>query len=317
MSGLCYADPKLNKDHTDFYILKDVAALEVYYGCDGEMPEAIVFYFPTDKDFPKLTRDNLAKRLAWDESHLKNMLVHYDRMMVKAFPWEIDQKERAKLQQGEFSVNFNAKLEAWIESGKKLGYKYQHEEDSNTWHWYGPGGKRIRAIVNRKLDGTAVEFVWYHEGGSGELRRDTFYYSSSSGDLISHLCLSKSAGAVRYESTGIWCWYGKDSTAIRIEWDDNGDGIPDWYITNPDATIASEFDKNGLEMLKPLRIDDSWPDNIVNVSNNNALEKRKPLKLENSWAINPKLIPKESGIPDLPDLRLPIRRKVDAKPATK
>ena len=36
LSGLRYGDPAMNKDHTDFYVVPGVAALEVYYQIDGE-----------------------------------------------------------------------------------------------------------------------------------------------------------------------------------------------------------------------------------------------------------------------------------------
>jgi hypothetical protein len=276
------------KNHTEFYIVKDVAAFNVYFHGDDGRPQAVRFYFPTDKDFPKLTNDNLAKRLAWDEEHFKKLLGHYEKKMVEVFSWEVDQKELAKLHQGDFAVDAKAKLESWIESGKKLGYTYKHEEGSNNWYWYGPNGKLARSASRGANDGPPVHFVWHHEDGGGELRLETFNYPTGEPSRR-RWCRPGTTENIRYESPGSWCWYGKDNKVVRIEWDDNGDGIPDWYITKED--------------------------NIEHVADRKAMEKRMPLKLGESWAINPKLIPEESRISDQPDLRVPIRRKVAEKSA--
>src|SRR5580704_17381142 len=81
-----------HKAFSKSYISKDVAVLDVWYSGDGVTPITIIFYFPTDEDFPKLTKDNLAKRLAWDEDHFKKFLAYYEKRMAEVFPWEIDQK---------------------------------------------------------------------------------------------------------------------------------------------------------------------------------------------------------------------------------
>lgn len=293
LSGLRYSEPKLNKNHTEFYVIKDVAGLEVFYQTDGETPAAVVFYFPVDKDFPKLTNDNLAKRLSWDEDHLKKLLAFFEKRMGEVLPWEVDQKELAKLHQGDFAVDAKAKLKAWIESGKVLGYTYHHKEGSNEWYWYRPNGTTARLAsrgATNGQDGLPVEFFWYHEDGFSELRKETFGYRT--GKLTSRRwCQLKNTFNIRYESSGTWCWYGRDGKPVRQEWDDNGDGIPDWYVTKED--------------------------NIDHVFDRNAMEKRKPLKIEESWAINPRMIPEESRIPDQPDLRVPIYRKGIGKPAKK
>src|SRR5262245_20602770 len=38
ISGIRYADEKLNKDHTEFYPTGDFAGIEVWYGIDGKSP---------------------------------------------------------------------------------------------------------------------------------------------------------------------------------------------------------------------------------------------------------------------------------------
>ena len=255
----------MNKDHTDFYIIKDVAALQVYYQIDGESPACFVFYFPTDKDFPKLTKDNLAKRLKWDEDHLKKLTGYVEKRTVAVFPWEIDQKELAKLNKGDFAVEGKLKLEAWIESGKKLGYKYVHEAGSRDWYWYRSNGKLARSAMRGLGDGPPGVFFWYHEDGRSELRKEEL---GRNGIESRRWSQPNSTLNIRYESSGHWCWYGKDGKPVRMEWDGNGDGIPDWFVAKED--------------------------NIRHVADRKAMEKRKPLKVEESWAINPRLIPEES-----------------------
>ena len=65
-----------------------MAALEVYYNRGGAYAEAITFYFATDKDFPKLTKDNLAQRLAWDEDHFKKLLSYCEKKKPELFAKE-------------------------------------------------------------------------------------------------------------------------------------------------------------------------------------------------------------------------------------
>lgn len=269
------------KDHQEFYVIKDVAGLEVYYGTDGESPVAVVVYLLAGKDFPKLTADNLDKRLAWDQDHWDRLLKHYENRLPAVFPWEIDRDELAKLHQGDFAVDAKAKLEAWIASGKALGYTYRHTEGSRDWTWHRPDGTLARSASRGATDGPPVHFTWHFANGSGELRLETFAYQA--GTLESRRWQNpKTGGNLRYETFGSWCWYGKDGKPVRFEWDDNGDGIPDWYVTGED----------GLE----------------HTGDRKAMEKRKPLKVQESWAVNPKLIPEASRIPDQPDLRLPLRR---------
>jgi hypothetical protein len=279
-SGLGFGAPD-DRRHTDFYIVKDVAALEVHYGFNGESPAVIIVYFCTDRDFPKLAKDNLAKRLAWEEAQLKRFMAFYEKRSTEVFPWEIDQKDLRNLQQGDFAAAAKTKLDAWIESGKKLGYLYEHKEGSNDWNWYLPSGNLARSAHRGANEGPPIRFIWYQEDGSHELRREIFNYHT--GELTSRCwCRPGTTESIRNESTNNWWWYDKEGNVVRREWDDNGDGIPDWYMTNEDF-----------------------------VGDKKEVDLRKPLKVEKSWAINPKLIPEESRISDQPELRVPIRRKVD------
>jgi hypothetical protein len=67
-SGRRYADEKLNKDHREFYPIEQFAGIEVWYGIDGKSPGLVLVRFKADKTFPKLTKNNLKDRLAWDRA---------------------------------------------------------------------------------------------------------------------------------------------------------------------------------------------------------------------------------------------------------
>jgi hypothetical protein len=71
LSGLVFTG---SKRHYRFYAIQDFAAAEVYYGHDGETPEAIVIYLKVDKDFLKLTKTNLQKRLDWDRERFTKLV---------------------------------------------------------------------------------------------------------------------------------------------------------------------------------------------------------------------------------------------------
>jgi hypothetical protein len=292
LSGLRSADPNENKQHHEFYVIDKIGALGVWYNGGGVSPEDVVFYFLADKDFPKLTNDNLAKRLAWDEDHLKKLVAHFEKRMIEVFPWEVDQMELAKLHEGDFSIDAKTKLEAWIESGTKFGYRYEHAEGSNHWFWYRANGKLARSASRGAKDGPPRWFVWHHEDGNSEARSEEIFHSRNGELLISRNWYQPSSKIrIRHDSTNSWYWYEKNGKGVRTEWDDNGDGIPDWYMTDEE--------------------------NVQNAFYKDDKTNRKPLKLEDSWAINPKLIPEESRISDQPDLRVPIRRKVAAEPVNK
>jgi hypothetical protein len=56
ISGIRYADEKMNKDHTAYYAIGDFAGIEVRYGIDGTSPQFAVLYFKVDDAFPKLKK---------------------------------------------------------------------------------------------------------------------------------------------------------------------------------------------------------------------------------------------------------------------
>ncbi len=56
ISGIRYADEKLNEDHTAYYPVGDFSGIEVSYGIDGKSPQFAVLYFKVDNAFPKLKK---------------------------------------------------------------------------------------------------------------------------------------------------------------------------------------------------------------------------------------------------------------------
>lgn len=58
----------------ELYVVKDFAALKVWYLTDRDNPVAIAFYFAADKAFPRLKVDNLNGRLAWDRERFNRLI---------------------------------------------------------------------------------------------------------------------------------------------------------------------------------------------------------------------------------------------------
>jgi len=281
LPGKRYLDPGKNKDHVEFYMAGEDAGIQVYYHIDGVSPAAIALYFKVDDTFPTLADDNLNQRLLWDRKGFDNLLKFFEKRNAEVFPWEVDTKEEQKLYEGDFSLDAKAKLDAWLASGKQLGYELDFQEEkpgftSRHWTWYGKDGTVAReAYANAgKLPNY---FIWRHKDGQGELRRETM------GRYVTRTwrwCRAGTGVNIRYETSNTddqrpdgWCWCDKTGKFIRKEWDDNGDGIPDWTAEERDA-------KEG-----------------------------QPLKLEESWAVHPDLIPEGSRIPDQLDRRVPIKRR--------
>jgi hypothetical protein len=282
LSGLRSADPKFNKDHTEFYTIGDAGGIQVIYSQDGVSPAAIVFYLRAGDKFPKLTKHNLTQRLRWDEERLRKMVKRFEKRRAEVFVWEVDPEAEAKFFQGDYATDPRAKLEAWMKSGKKLGYKLtvtDRESGSPTYTWYRPDGTVARVARTYGKRAWPHDFFWNHPDGETEFR-DEYCPGTVSTWRWSRPGTSYN---IRYETCGSnerpasWTWYDKDGKQIRHEWDDNGDGIPDW------------------------------------VSRGREDKTRKRLAIKDSWAVNPKLIPAESRIPDQPDRRVPLRK---IKPAS-
>jgi hypothetical protein len=58
---------------SDVHVVKDFAAVKIWYLTDRKNPVAAVIYLNVDKAFPKLTADNLKERLAWDGARLDRL----------------------------------------------------------------------------------------------------------------------------------------------------------------------------------------------------------------------------------------------------
>lgn len=78
LSGIRDAnDKRPDEDFVSFYPVGDFAAVEFYYSRqkkEGDTPLAMRIYLKVDKSFPKLTKDNLDQRLAWDRSQLRKLV---------------------------------------------------------------------------------------------------------------------------------------------------------------------------------------------------------------------------------------------------
>src|SRR5262245_36205185 len=58
---------------SEVYVVKDFAALKVWYLTDRKNPVALAVYFAADKALPRLTVDNIKERLAWDRERFKRL----------------------------------------------------------------------------------------------------------------------------------------------------------------------------------------------------------------------------------------------------
>ncbi len=290
LSGIRYSDPAMNKNHTDFHVLPGVAGLEVYYHIDGETPAVVLVYLPVDAAFPRLTETNLPQRLAWDTAGLDRLAAHLDSRLKAVFPYEVDRAEVANIETGDFSADPAERLRSWTASGSALGYTLREEvspEGRKDWKWYGADDRRPAREASRGLgDGPPTYFKWLHPNG-GERRSEGF---DATGVLVCRRWCQDDTRNIRYETGVSWCWYGLDGKVVRFEWDDNGDGLPDLYVTAEDG--------------------------IRHTGDEEAMKKRKELRLTESWAVNPALIPEECRIPDQPGLRVPVRLKGGAALAT-
>ncbi|WP_020474964.1 hypothetical protein [Zavarzinella formosa] len=278
-------DPASNKRRMDFHVIKDIGAFEIYYWIDGIRPEGILVYLPLDKDFSKLDKDNWKQRLAWDEARLKKLFAHVEARMLEVFPWEVDRAELAKMNgRSDFRANAADQLKAWIASGAGLKQTREVKAGRDAWLWVDADGLPVRSADGGEDKGPPSLFMIYY-AKEKMFRHDSFLRAS--GELASR---SWSTGKkIRDDEKGCWRWYGKDEKIIRLEWDDNHDGIPDWYLKAED---------------KPNHPSDE-----------ESNTKKRPLAINDSWAVNPKLIPEECQIPDQANFRVPVRKKVAATPA--
>jgi hypothetical protein len=290
LSGLRFADPKKNKDHTDFHAIGNFAGIEVYYGIDGETIVHVQLYLKTNAAFPKLDNvKRLDQRLAWVMSGFQRLTRHFEVRRQKVFQWEIDPEEEKKLLRGFDSPHFEKKLTAWLEWGKqnslRLKYLPPEGEETPEWSWYDSKGRLVAKAYHGRgykgSEGKPSDFNLYHPNGRpareehGWPDLDMVRWQRPDGKNIRVDGGSVVDGTWRASS---WCWYDRDGKEMRVEEDDNGDGIPDW---------VSQF--------------------VSGEAN------RQRLAVEKSWAIHPELIPKECSVQGQEHNRVPIRKIVVPK----
>ncbi len=288
LSGLRYADEKMNKDHTDFHVVGEHAALEVWYGIDGETVAAIVVFLKPDKQFIVLDdADKLGQRLGWDRDKFQKLVWHYERQRASVFVWEIDDKARKQLQ-GVDSPDFAEKLKAWKKWGEaeslKLDYRLPDANSSPHWRWHDAKGKLVTEVMTGETGADAKPHQFHVLHANGNPLREEW------GDthLQSVRWQTPELKNIRYDTGCMvngrwqgssWTWWNQKEKTVRVERDDNDDGIPDWVKEGP-------ADKDSKDL------------------------KVERLTIEKSWAINPELIPKECRVPDQAARRVPIRRIV-------
>jgi len=282
LSGIRYADENKNKNHEEFYLVGACAGLRVFYSLNGASPAAVIFYLRVNDQFPRLTRDNLEKRLEWEAKRWQLLLEFFERRRARVLVWEVDREAEKQFFQGDYARDMKTKLDSWLVSGKELGYRLEvTSSGSSTYWWY-------------RVDGTLAryanlhDFRWYGRGGRDDPRRgegggtETHHWSWSRPDRGTRRDKEKTKGRVGGDGTTIrfetgapnsWSWCSKEGAQVRHEWDDNGDGVPDWVSVGPKG-------------------------------------KDQVLSLDKSWAVHPELIPQECRIPDQPDRRVPLRKIV-------
>jgi hypothetical protein len=72
-------DKRPDEDFVSFHPVGDFAAVEFYYSRQrkpNDAPLAARIYLKVDDTFPKLTKDNLDQRLAWERTQLEKLVKH-------------------------------------------------------------------------------------------------------------------------------------------------------------------------------------------------------------------------------------------------
>jgi hypothetical protein len=274
LSGLRYADEKLNKDHTESYAIEKVGRLDVYYGLDGETPCHVHFYLEMDDHFVKLGRvENVERRLAWERPKFNKMVDWLERRWNEVVVWEVDLERERKEYQGIRSPDFDVKLNAMLRWGEQRRYRLQHwpaqKQADRRWYWY--DGDRVMAEV------MGTYCIFYRHDGRTRLRDETgmslqmIRWYRTDGTMV-RLEMGNAVSGTWQPTT--WCWYDKNQEGIRTEWDTNGDGVPD------------AFRKDAFHERGP----------------------RLPLAVKDSWAVRPELIPEAFRVPEEPERRVALRK---------
>ena len=284
LSGRRYGDAERNRDHTEFYVTGQ-AALEVYYSIDGTSPSCILIYFRADETFPRLTGDNINERLAWDRIRLDEFKTQLEQRRSKVFVWEVDVKKEKDLYAELFQLDLKSKLDAWTAHGEQSGYQLRIRKDSDgrssRWKWYDKAGKLVlEARCEGKVDTLPRSFRWYHADGRSVRR--TEYTGGQKSITCWWWCHAGSTSRFRSEFSQLghwrpdrWSWGGGDAGDVhRQEWDDNEDGIPDWFSESGDGYV------------------------------------QRHLPPSDSWALHPRLIPQAYRIQNQANRCVPVRRIV-------
>jgi hypothetical protein len=266
-----------DKDHTDFYRIEELAAFEIVYQVDGVSPAAVFVYFKVDDKFTPLTKPkDLPERLTWDQERLKQLKKWFRAKRREVFQWEVDEEALQKQLEGDESPDFEVKLKAWIESGKKLGYELRTNAgklgEPPAWLWRDKDGNPVRMarVDNTWKPGQKAiprSFSWLNVKGRG-LREQT------GRDYLNDFRWKNEDWAdIRVEQGEMvrdawrpvrWMWLSpKTGRVLRLEWSDNAELIPN-----------------------RVRI---WEEDEY---------KEKPLAIKDSWAVHPDLIPEKFRISD-------------------
>jgi hypothetical protein len=302
LSGLHYADPTLNKDHMDTHRVAGIARFDIFYGLDGTTPAGVRFYLTVDSAFVKLDHvSKLERRLTWEQERFRQIVGAFERRWREVFGWEIDEEREKQQYQGIDSGDVNEKLQALIKWGEEHAWRPQHSP--GRWTWYKGSTLVAEAFGGHADPGRAYDFRLYGHDGKRMWERkrakdepdtadepDSDTGSIERGDQadnkgqITMVRWSRPNGPlVRLEHGSLrpsswrpnrWAWYDVKGKAVRSEWDDNGDGIPD-----------------------------SYQDGDPHERNPGS-----PLSVEHSWAIHPELIPAAYAIPDQEKRRVHIRK---------
>jgi hypothetical protein len=285
MSGRRYADPKLNKDHTESYHVGNTGRLDVYYSLDGVTPVHVHFYLRADKGFIKLDRaDKLQARLFWERAAFARVVSETRKRWREVVVWEVDADKQKAQSQGMGSGDLDARLRAMLRWGVQQGYRLDHQpargDQTPRWTWFLGEKMMAEAYHDRGFKGAAGKpsnFIFYRpdgqrlrdDGGWPSVQMIRWYRPDGTMVRSEH----GSQDGDRWKPTG-WSWYDKDGKAVRTEFDTNGDGVPD-------RVLSGEFF---------------------------ARAPTTTLAVERSWAVHPELIPVELRTADDPSRRLPLRK---------
>jgi len=171
LPGVRYADPLLNKDHTDFYMISGFAGLKIFYHIDGVSPAYILIYFHVDDDF---SMESVVQRLAWDKNRFKRLVSWFEKRRQEIFVWEVDKEIEKTFVRGDYERDIKKKLSEWKKTGERLGYRLEEGEHfgNKFWKWFRSNETLARAAYPYSGNIYPNVFIWYHLDGKTELRSE-------------------------------------------------------------------------------------------------------------------------------------------------